>query len=117
MCMFFLPQQNANNCQTRHFLPVMMSDFSALFPKIVCQREKMFTKLRVSSSNLSIEKGRPSKFPKSDDIVCNFCNCKRNDYSYDTFKYNRLCQIYNVAEDDQYFLLKCSTFPSKTFSL
>ena len=73
-------------------------------------KRKMFTRLRISSHNLAIEKGRHLRIPKSDDIVCNFCNNKKGDCSCDTFKYNRLCQVCNVVEDEQHFLLKCSLY-------
>ena len=76
-------------------------------------KRKMFTKLRISSHNLSIEKGRHLKIPKSDEIVCNFCNNKKSNCSCDTFKYNRLCQICNVVEDEQHFLLSCSLYENR----
>ena len=73
-------------------------------------KRKMFTKLRISSHSLAIEKGRHSKIPKSNDIVCDFCGFKRNECSCKSFKYNRLCQACNVIEDEYHFLLKCSIY-------
>ena len=35
-------------------------------------KRRMFTKLRISSHSLAIEKGRHSKIPKSNDIVGDF---------------------------------------------
>ena len=73
-------------------------------------KRKMFTKLRISSHNLAIEKGRHSKIPQSNDIVCDFCKFARNNCTCNSFKYNRLCQVCNVIEDECHFLLKCSLY-------
>ena len=70
----------------------------------------MFTKLRISSHNLAIEKGRHSKIPQSNDILCDFCKFDRNNCTCNSFKYNRLCQVCNVIEDECHFLLKCSLY-------
>ena len=81
------------------------------YVKAFClSKRKMFTKLRISSHNLAIEKGRHSKIPQSNDIVCDFCKFARNNCTCNSFKYNRLCQVCNVIEDECHFLLKCSLY-------
>ena len=73
-------------------------------------KRRMFTKLRISSHQLAIEKGRHIKIPDRDDIKCNFCAQVRNDCSCNKFKYNRLCAFCGVVENEYHFIMKCSVY-------
>ena len=86
-----------------------MENYVTVLPFI---KRKMSTRLRISCHNLAIEKGRHVPIPKADDIICDFCHLRRDRCSCLSFKYNRLCKVCNVVEDEKHFLLHCSLYNS-----
>ena len=70
----------------------------------------MFTKLRISSHSLAIEKGRHKKIPQSIDIKCNFCAQTKDSCTCNTFKYHRICINCEVVEDEKHFLCHCPIY-------
>ena len=73
-------------------------------------KRKMFTKLRISSHSLAIEKGRHKKVPNSTSIKCNFCAQTKDNCTCNTFKYHRLCINCDVVEDEKHFLCHCPIY-------
>ena len=73
-------------------------------------RRRDFTKLRISSHQLAIEKGRHKPLPQRDDIKCNFCAHVKENCTCNRFKYNRLCHFCDVVEDENHFMLKCPIY-------
>ena len=73
-------------------------------------KRKMFTRLRISAHQLAIEKGRHMPIPKKHDIKCNFCGHPRDNCSCTRFKYNRLCHLCNIVEDEKHFLMDCPIY-------
>ena len=73
-------------------------------------RRRLFTKLRISSHHLAIEKGRHMPLPKRDDIKCDFCTHVKNNCTCNRFKYNRLCHFCCVVEDEKHFMLNCPVY-------
>ena len=73
-------------------------------------KRKMFTKLRISSHTLAIEKGRHKKVPNRIDIHCNFCAQTKDNCICNAFKYHRLCINCDVVEDEKHFLCHCPIY-------
>ena len=73
-------------------------------------KRKMFTKVRISSHSLAIEKGRHKKVPNSTSIKCNFCAQTKDNCTCNTFKYHRLCINCDVVEDEKHFLCHCPIY-------
>ena len=73
-------------------------------------KRRMFTKLRISSHQLAIEKGRHMRVPQDDNIKCNFCAHVKNSCICNRFKYNRICRFCEVVEDENHFMLQCPIY-------
>ena len=77
---------------------------------IPLSKRRMFTKLRISSHSLAIEKGRHKKIPHNDYIKCDFCSQVKDSCTCNKFKYHRLCFNCNVVEDEKHFMCHCPVY-------
>ena len=77
---------------------------------IPLSKRRMFTKLRISSHSLAIEKGRHKKIPQNDYIKCDFCSQVKDSCTCNKFKYHRLCFNCNVVEDEKHFMCHCPVY-------